>query len=212
MPAARSDAEAEIRDPVVAMLRRCRPEARIIHEINIGGGVNRADVMAVSPAEIITVEIKSEKDKLDRLPDQIATMRQCSHITIAALHRKFMPDIGEHLICPRLDCLPHGVLTWWHPSARDMAEAQHPAFQWQAPDVRGSLGRTLPESALHLLWRAELLALCGDLRISTGKRPAMRDLVMALRWQATGGDLTKGICRALRRRDPCAEADPPMED
>src|SRR6056297_3623333 len=93
MPAARSEAEAEIRDAVVAKLRRTRPDARIIHEINMAGGTNRADVMAVSPAEIITVEIKSEKDKLDRLPDQIATMRKCSHITVAALHRKFMPEI-----------------------------------------------------------------------------------------------------------------------
>lgn len=110
MPAARSEAETEIRDRVVTKLRRARPEARIIHEINIGGGKNRADVMAVSPAEIITVEIKSEKDKLDRLPAQIKTMRQCSHITIAALHRKFMPEINN-TFAPRLDCIPFGTLT-----------------------------------------------------------------------------------------------------
>ncbi|WP_375553344.1 hypothetical protein [Roseovarius mucosus] len=211
MPAARSEAEAEIRDAVVAKLRRTRPVARIIHEINMGGGINRADVMAVSPAEIITVEIKSEKDKLDRLPAQIATMRKCSHITIAALHRKFIPDI-DSVHAPRLDFIPFGTLTWWYPSAQDMAEAHHPAFQWKDPDVRDSMMKPLPHAALDLLWRAELLDLCAELSVSADRKADMVRLKTALRWQATGGALTKGICRALRRRDPCAEADPPIED
>lgn len=211
MPAHRSEAEAEIRECVVAKLRRSRPDGRIIHEINIGGGKNRVDVMCVSPAEIITAEIKSEKDKLDRLADQIATMRNCSHITIAALHRKFMPEI-DTTFEPRLDCIPYGTLTWWHPSARDMAEAHHPAFRWRDPDLRDSLGKPLPHDALDLLWRAELLDLCAELSVSTDRKANMVRLKTALRWQATGGDLTKGICRALRRREPCAEADPPLEE
>lgn len=211
MPAARSNAETEIREAVVARLRHFRPGSRIIHEINIFERRNRVDVMAVDRTEIITVEIKSEKDKLDRLTDQLAAMRRCSHISIAALHRRFMPEVTD-LSTPRLDGVPHDVETWWYPSAADMAEAHHPAFNWTEPDLRRSLGRCLPEMALSMLWRAELLQLCADAGVSTDRSADMECLKRAIRWQATGSDITKGICRALRRRDPCAEADPPIQD
>ena len=36
--------------------------------------------------------------------------------------------------------------------------------------------------------------------------------IAALSWQASGGDLTKVICRALRQRGDCAEADPAIVD
>lgn len=211
MPAHRSDAEAEIRDAVVAKLRRCRPNARIIHEINLLDGMVRADVMAVSRAEIITVEIKSERDKLDRLPDQLDAMRRCSHIAIAALHRKFIPEEIVHLRSPRLDCVPWHVTTWWYPAAQDMAEAHHPAFQWTEPDLSRSLNQPLPPDAMSLLWRDELEELCQTLGLTIPRRANMRAMTQALRWAATGRDLTLGICAALRKRDRCAEADPVTE-
>ena len=65
MPAYRSEAEADVRDAVVARLRTIRPDARIMHEVNCSlFGPNRIDVIAVSPQEIISVEVKSAKDKL----------------------------------------------------------------------------------------------------------------------------------------------------
>lgn len=211
MPAHRSNAEGEIREAVVSALRRYRPEARIIHEIYMGGGVNRADLMCVGRDELITVEIKSERDKLDRLPDQIDTMRKCSHIAIAALHRKFMPE-PETLAAPRLDCVPWGVPIWWYPKAQDMAEAHHPAFTWPEPDRRDTLAQPLPADALHLLHRDELAELCCEIGVAAGKRANMKSMIAALRWGATGRDLTLGICRALRRRTLLAEADPAIED
>jgi hypothetical protein len=73
MPAYRSSDEGEIREAVVAHLLTLRPSARIIHELNCSTyGPNRIDVRAVTPAEILAVEINSQKDKLDRLPAQIA--------------------------------------------------------------------------------------------------------------------------------------------
>ncbi|GAA5073549.1 hypothetical protein N0B44_15665 [Roseibacterium beibuensis] len=205
MPAYRSSAEAEIRDAVVAKLRRDRPGARIIHEINIDGGATRVDVMAVDRLELITVEVKSERDKLDRLPDQLAAMRSASHVAVAALHRKFMPPIDD-LARPRLDGVPYGVPIWWHPAAQDMVEAHHPAFQWAEIDRARSLGRALPPDALRILWRAELVELAGQFGIAC-RCLDMGGIRNALRWAATGRDLTRGICRALRLRTGCAEAD-----
>lgn len=83
----RSAAEQELRDAVVARLRRWRPRARICHEVNCGSfGPNRIDVMAVDIDEIIAVEIKSEKDKLDRAPKQISSMSNVAHHVVVALH------------------------------------------------------------------------------------------------------------------------------
>ncbi|MEM9845533.1 MAG: NERD domain-containing protein [Pseudomonadota bacterium] len=211
MPAHRSEAEALIRNDVVAKLRRIRPGARIMHEVNIASGQNRVDVMAVDRAEIIMVEIKSERDKLDRLPEQVASMECSAHHVIAALDRKFMPDI-DSLSRPRLEGLPYDLIYWWHPGARDMAEAHHPAFTWREPDVADSLQVALPIGALSLLWRDELAALCAELRVPAGARANMSQMCAALRWMASGREITLGICRELRRRDKCAEADPPIEE
>lgn len=220
MPAYRSSDEAEIRDAVTARLRRMRPNARIIHEINAAGqGSNRIDVMAVDRAEIISVEIKSKKDKLDRLNDQVKAMWGASHHVIAALHRKFMPPVDD-LSMPWPAGLPEyhdmdggygwrKTLIWWHPSAQDMAEANHRAFEWAVPDLRNSLQKPLPPAALGLLWAEELGELCRATGVSVPARANMGQMAAALRWGATGAQITKGICAALRARQ-CIEADPPI--
>lgn len=93
MPAYRSPAEGEVRDAVVARLRACRPNARIIHEINCSNnGPNRIDLIAVDRAEIIAVEVKSAKDNLDRLDAQVESMRKMAHHAIAAVHEKFLVE------------------------------------------------------------------------------------------------------------------------
>lgn len=93
MPAYRSDAEAEVRDAVVSRLRAIRPVARITHEVNCAvWGPNRIDVVAVSLSEIISIEVKSARDKLTRLPAQSESMRGMSHHVIAALHEKFLVE------------------------------------------------------------------------------------------------------------------------
>ncbi len=210
MPAHRSEAEEEIRAPVIQTLRRMRPDARIMQEVNIDNGRNRVDVMAVSRAEIIMVEIKSERDKLDRLPVQIDAMRRSSHHSIAALHRKFMPE-PQSLSLARVDGMPWDVLHWWHPKTRDIAEAHHPAFEWREPPLENSLQVALPSDALSLLWRDELARLCADVGIAVPRRANMKLMERALRWGASGRDITLGICRELRRRRECAEADPLLD-
>lgn len=224
MPAYRSSAEADVRTAVVERLRQRRPEARIIHEINVSTyGPNRIDVLAVSPAEIIAVEIKSAKDKLDRLPKQIESMKGCAHHVIAALHEKFLvekeanrgsahyerdggyfygsvpsisPRPDEIWIYPELKRNMHGD-GWCH-----LAPWTMPSGVFEAP---------LPAGALDLLWRDELAWLCGSLGVAAGRRSTMPEMVAALRWHCNGRELTRGICAALRSRN-CTEADPAIED
>lgn len=223
MPAYRSSAEAEIRDAVVARIRERRPGARIIHEINVSTfGPNRIDVLAVDRAEIIAVEIKSAKDKLDRLSAQMKAMRGVAHLAVAAIHEKFLVERPTNLIAAHFERdgeyylreLPDGmglsranVETWVFPEVRRiMPDADYdPLASWRFPPAR--METALPWTALDLLWRNELFELCGRLRVSAGPRATMKPMVQALRWQCSGRDLTLGICAALRARR-CPEADP----
>lgn len=223
MPAYRSPAEAEVRDAVVAHLRAARPGGRIIHEINISTyGTVRMDLICVSEAEIIAVEIKSAKDKLDRLPKQIAAMKGCAHYAIAALHEKHLVEQeanqwvahehrdGKYYLRLEPDEARGADEVWVypqrvraiHPDARErMAKWQLPQSPFQVP---------LPAAALDLLWRDELYWLCGHLRVAANRNSTMLSMTTALRWLCNGGELTRGICAALRRRE-CVEADPVVE-
>lgn len=222
MPAYRSEAEGEIRAAVVERLRKLRPEARIMHEVNASSFGNRIDVLAVSRAEIIAVEIKSAKDKLDRLPDQIAAMKGCAHHVIAALHEKFLVESG-----PRHEGSAHyrdaegvfrageeplqarGATAWIFPERQRAAVAHYDHMKrWHDPAL--AIQDPLPAAAIDMLWRDELLEMCGRFGVCVPRRPTMGQMIPALRWQLSGRDLTLGICAALRARK-CIEADPEIE-
>ncbi len=213
----RSSAEQELRDAVVARLRKLRPNARICHEVNCGvWGPNRMDVMAVDVAEIIAVEIKSEKDTITRGPKQLQAMSGVAHHSIIALHEVHLeervtnewaahyckPD-RQHYLRGVPECLT-GAIPWVYPERQRAAGWNDDVGMWRAPEPR--MEYALPSSAIHLLWRDELAALCDALRVSRGKRSNMQEMIRALWWHATGKELTRGICAALRRRK-FAEAD-----
>lgn len=223
MPAHRSKDEGLIRDAAVARIREMRPQARIIHEINCGSfGPVRMDFIAVSPEEIIACEIKSKKDKLDRLPKQIEYMNKVAHQTVVAFHEKFLVEQktnrhaahyerdGEYFLGANPPEINHRVRDWVYPERdRRMTPETLPGYtshwRWKLDPHKHC--RALPQAALHLLWRDELYALCFALRIGVGKRATMPEMVAELRWNCSGKELTRGICAALRRRE-CVEADP----
>lgn len=218
MPAYRSPAEGEIRDAVVARIRAMRPGARIIHEINADGQTsNRIDLIAVDTAEILAFEIKSARDKLDRLPAQLAAMQGAAHCAIVVIHEKFLVERttnqwaaheqrdGLFYLRDRPAGCPHDA--WVYPERRRAMEGARHDFleRWAFPAWRPHV--PLPWNGLALLWRDELALLCDALRVSRGRRSTMPEMAAALRWHCTGRDLTLGICAALRRRE-CVEADP----
>ena len=213
MPAYRSTDEAEIRDAAVARVRMLRPGHRIIHEINVAGtGSNRVDFIAVGQSEIIAVEVKSAKDKLDRLSAQIMAMKQVAHHVIAAVHEKFLIAATEtwrsdQLMLPDMPSTgaahPRHTHVWVYP------EADRPLVYHSDLPREPSPMSALPHSAIKMLWANELRELCGELSLGVRGSATMTHCITKLRWMANGGDLTKGICRALRRRN-CIEADAPQ--
>lgn len=226
MPAYRSSAEGEIRTAVVDRLRIIRPNARIMHEVNCACfGPNRIDVIAVDTAEIIAVEIKSEKDKLTRLAAQIASMRTMSHHVIAALHEKFLVEWER----PTNESSAHyerdgqfwmrdvprearDAIPWVFPERRRTMQADvHPSHDrlavWKRPDDKfqsANLG------CLDMLWAEEMRLFCQMNGLHVTARSSRGSMLPLIRWNCTGGQITKGVCAILRARK-CPEADAPIE-
>ena len=200
----KSVAEKEIRDAVVAKLSRELPNARIIHELNVyGAGSNRIDVAAITPNQIYSVEIKSERDKLDRLADQARVFSAASHYFIAAVHEKFFEHFAYQDGRPGFRW-PHGL----HHNLRNLWCYPEPpkdlGYQWTMP--RHTQTAPAPRDVMHMLWAAELTELAGTLRISIGKRATIENKIDEIALHATGKEICAGVCTALRRRE-FAEAD-----
>lgn len=220
MPAHRSAAEGVIRAAVVEKLHTLRPKSRVIHEINIDCGRSRTDVLCVGEAEIIAVEIKSEKDKLDRLPDQLGSMKKSAHRTIVAMHERFLVEQqtnkyvahymrdGDYFLRYPPPETKGADEVWVFPEIKRAMTSDEVyrdnLYPWRDPS--GSFQITLPEDALHILWREELYDLCLRLQMKIPKNARMKDMIERLRWERTGAEVTRGICAALRART-CIEAD-----
>lgn len=92
-----SEAEERIRVKAVAALRRLYPDARIIHELVLEQGGIRLDVAAVTPDQLIVVEIKSERDVLKRLTDQINRSREVAQGVWVVVAPKHVPAVEKRL-------------------------------------------------------------------------------------------------------------------
>lgn len=211
MPAYRSSAEAEIREAVVAHCRMIIPGCRIINEVNAASFGNRIDVLAVGEDDLLAVEIKSAKDKLDRLPDQIKAMRSVSNHVFAALHEKFLRPLGrpEHGYGLTVPDEASMAVVWVFPRVErkghvECGETWFPFNRFAKPR------RCLPPGAIGMLWREELQSVAADLGVRGAGKFTMEEAIDAIRWNMTGEQITRTICRTLRARD-CVEADPAIE-
>lgn len=203
MPAYRSSAEGEIRVAVVERLREIMPGCRIIHEINAASFGNRIDVLAVGEKSLAAVEIKSAKDKLDRLPDQIKAMSLVTPHVYAALHEKFLESGVGGTYPPKQ---ARGAITWAFPKAKrgghvECSEVWRQRETWRKPSM------SMPSGALLMLWREELHAICSGLSVKGCSKLTMEEAADQIRWRMNGEQIAVAVCSALRARQ-CVEADP----
>ena len=188
-----SQAERDMRDLVVCRLRKLRPEARIIHEVNCwGSGSPRVDVMAVSPDELVGVEIKSERDTLDRLALQVKAFRDRMHLVLCVheVHRR-NPEY------PRFQgdeewCYPVEDLKRWTLHRFRRTPASSPAL-------------------LGMLWHEELASIAARHACSVPRHATRKAMITVLALDLTGREVRHEVCRCLRLR-LFAEADPPMDE
>lgn len=210
----RSSAEVEIRDAVVKRFRELWPDARIIHEMNVEHGSSRADVVAVQPDRLWICEIKSERDKLDRLAGQIADFGPCCHGMIVAANEKWTKS-------PGMESVKHGVIRQIpSPLTVALAGSRRCYDIWSYPEPNSS-SRWREWSApyrsevpwyhrmLMLLWADEIRAVASDHSISCDRRAPAYKIAPMLSRMMTGAEIEKAVCKYLRART-FVEADPPI--
>ncbi|MCM2293060.1 hypothetical protein NAC44_12075 [Allorhizobium sp. BGMRC 0089] len=217
-----STAEREIRDAVVARLRELAPDARIVHELNCSGqGTNRIDVAAITRDVIVGVEIKSEKDVLKRLTDQLTAFRKCCHIVVVAAHSKHFKEYrGDwradvpseyHLDHPEFygRRFSYGKDVWKYPRPDKGSRGMD---TWHFDLVRHTTSWKFPlrsSDLLQMLWAEELRIESGRHRLPCGSRENRGTMIQNMSMLMTGQEVSRAVCRQLRARS-FAEADAPI--
>ena len=202
-----SPAEAEIRDAVVAYLHAHLPDARLIHELPVGGC--RADIVAVRPDRLIIFEIKSERDTLKRLDLQLKHFGRVTEDVVVVAHRKFFNttpyDDGRPRCAWRTEA-SRARHVWAYPDGPDAYPSE-----WRIGLVWGNPAppRLSAWLLLDLLWRVELQEICGRRLVKVRKRSTRADMMDRIVLECPGGVILPDVCAALRARD-CLEADPPI--
>ncbi|MBI1243798.1 MAG: hypothetical protein GC202_02240 [Alphaproteobacteria bacterium] len=202
--AARS--ELALRNAMENVLRGRMPDARMCHEMVMGEGRVRADLVAVGTDHIVAVEVKGRYDDTSRLLHQVGMYQLC------------VPEVWmvvtEH----------HGddarLIRWLLPSVGLMVCGNEKFdLEWEAknsPDLRVDLRiehepvprDPIPEMMMRICWAAELEAICTRLKISVGSRPVRKHMVSELSRLAQPIELRREICTALRAREALWRADP----
>lgn len=193
-----SEAEERIRAVAEADLRRTKPDARIIHELVVHNC--RLDLAAVTPDEIVLVEVKSERDVLDRMKAQIGSAWRVTRdvkIYAAPRWRKEMRRLtsywdiddarrtNEH----RCDVISHSTVII-------AGEAQEVIHTPPSYDLRVMVQ---PMHVWDLMWSAEMCAALTKIGLPT-KRMNQFDLTRMAVEHMSGREIRRAVCAALRAR------------
>lgn len=142
MPRQASDAEEALRVAVEAWMRQRWPAARIVHELVLDAGAQRIDLASVGDEELRLVELKSAKDVLKRLPDQIKAARACAQEVWVAIDGKHVEKLEALEAELRVSWYRIGLLVW-----RDGALTERRQASNEQPD---------PRRVVQLLWSDEM--------------------------------------------------------
>lgn len=173
-----SAAEERIRVKAETCLRQIFPTARIIHELVLRQGGVRIDLAAVTHDRLICVEIKSERDVLTRLPEQVAAMKlvcDTFRVCVADRHIDKVRDIAG-----------------WTRSVSE-TELDTPAYRLMSLERDALEGVCNAPARLDMLWADEL-------RLIAGAKGARWFCIRAASDSKTGGDIRRAVCAALRAR------------
>lgn len=199
--AARS--ELSLREALEVFCREKWPTARICHEMVMGGGKVRADVVAIDTAHIAAFEVKGAHDDTTRLLHQVGMFQLCvpevwmivaeNHETDSALIRHLLPSVG--LIVA--DGMDKG---WGRPVEADIS------LRVEADAVPRPV---VPKLMMEMLWAGELRWVCGHTGTKAAARATRPQMIKALLDGHDTDVLQQACCDALRGRDALWRADAP---
>lgn len=195
-----SPSEKRIRIKCEAFLRARYPDARIIHEFVVGGC--RLDMAAVTTDEIILLELKSERDVLDRLERQCKTATWLGGDLFLVLNEKWLGADHE---------VPWSCTTLYEYEGREdlvyMLGRQE--YQLRPPGTPKHYGhRWNNRSLLQLLLKDELLGLAAPL--GGKRRNDVVTLADMVHEELGCAAIRRYVCAALRARRFGWECDPPI--
>lgn len=204
----RSGEELAMRVLVVERLRALWPGARIIHELPLRYSTRRIDLAAVTLDQIVAVEIKSSRDAMDRLEAQLRGFVPVASVLICALAPKWnvtLPMLEERrddggrvfrqqFTEPQriISSIGHGIETWTVDADAGKVEGAKAPWPWQ-------VSKPWAWRLLDVLHVAELSEIADRHRVAA-KRTHW-PLVQACAEMMTGREVSRAVCRALRRRD-----------
>lgn len=203
----RSSEELEMRDAVVAWGRRRWPQARVMHELAVGG--RRIDLAFVLPEHLVGIEIKSSKDVLDRLDLQVETYQLAMPEVWVAFAPRWLEKVGHAMtynlgetgVSWRVGRLmvDGGQVVEALPTANGMS------FKCFArPDSM----MTAP--MLHLMHKPEMTDLAVSHGLTVKTKDSREKIAVKLARGLTGDQIIAGVCAALRRRRTGWKADDPI--
>lgn len=199
-PHNRSGEELAMRDLIIPVLReRCRG-ARIVHELPLRYSTRRIDLAAISPTEIVAVEIKSSRDVPARLEAQLRGFLPISGLVIAALAPKWIACPEVRSIMDRI--ADNHLDTWTVCAGTGRVE---PGSRWLYRS--GASHRPWSLRMLEILHVAELARVAVDHGL--GVRSSHARYVTMCHDAMRGPEIVRAVCAALRAR-AFPWADPPI--
>lgn len=202
-----SRSELALRNALETFCRERWPQARVCHEMVMGEGRVRADVVAIDPAHIAAFEIKGEYDTTTRLLHQVGMYQLCvpevwmvvpigRHAEDARLIRHLLPSVG--------------LLVGAGQSAQNHYEFDGKDFGLvvEAEPVPRPV---VPEMMLEMLWRAELASVCHHTKTFIPSPKTTRPTMMKVLLNLPIEELRREVCTELRARDALWRADAPIQ-
>jgi hypothetical protein len=202
-----------MRDLIVPVLRKRWADARVIHELPLRYSSNRIDLAAVTPSEIISVEIKSSRDTSDRLEAQIRAFLPVSARVIVALAPADNLDLPGKMQSTKGGS--RWVKHWTEAQAilERIGSGQH-IERWTVCHETGRIEQPYWDRRYQVPWTARMLDMLwnSELETITGGRTGTHEyLVRVADMTLTGAAARRAVCRALRARAAFDVAsDPPI--
>lgn len=193
-----SEAEERIRAAKEAALRLELPNARIIHELEVAGA--RLDLAAIDLDRIVLVEIKSERDVMARLPNQlkwalsvtwdvrvVVTARHANHLTECRLWHR-MIDGQPRMNDRHIKGLERAQIFVEHESCINRLHLPEKTYGH----------RVTPEAVMNLMLVSEMKEMLRP--FGAKSRWTGPDLVEFAREHLSGAAIRRMTCAALRTR------------
>lgn len=199
-------AELALRNALEAFCRERWPAARICHEMVMGEGRVRADVVAIDPAHIAAFEVKGEYDNTTRLLHQVGMYQLCvpevwmvvpvgRHADDARILRHLLPSVGLLV-------------------GAGQSKAHHYEFDGKefglVVEAEPAPRPVHVEMMLAMLWHAELAGLCQRTRCFSPSPKSTRSTMIKAAMALPVEELQREVCTALRGREALWRADAPI--